>query len=381
METRLCLLSALELWHIVRIAERSSDLVDPANRRTPVDLKRSRITKLTPGSPSQTAIEDALTWATQQTRNRSWGFSHPIPGITNPVHVLVSSDTACWRTPYRIPHRVQSPLLPGSLVRLTPSLVASSPEHIFLQMARHLSPLQLTWLGCTLCATYTMHPRCITSDDLNDDSLFSAHPLTTRAILIRYLTEACSRHINGARKARKAACSVVEGAASPREIELALLGCLPRAMGGRALPIPQLNHRIAVDKRMGSIRHAYFSVDVCWPDARVALEYDSDTYHLDPHKRAHDNDKRAALEQLGYWVLPVSSKQLDSLTFIDDVLKRVGAHLGVRDRSHDRRYDWHARRSQLRRALHNLAFHGIPWPGATPCAPQSTDRATYGAEG
>ena len=89
------------------------------------------------------------------------------------------------------------------------------------------------------------------------------------------------------------------------------------------------------------------------------MEYDSDAYHLDPRRRARDNDKRAVLERMGWRVLPFSTKQFDSIAMSDDMFRRIGTYLGIKDRSGESRYDWQARRSQLMTRLWRLCSSGI----------------------
>ena len=186
-------------------------------------------------------------------------------------------------------------------------------------------------------------------------SLSGHTPTCEDARLQAYLANAAEVGAYGAKKALAAMPYVLEGAASPRELSLALNMTLPRSMGGYALPKPLLNCRIDVDKR---IRTAYgkdhFTVDACWVEQKLVVEYDSDAFHLDPKRRAHDNDRRAMLGEMGYRVLPISSKQQDALVLSDNAFRRLGKLLGVKDRSGESRYDWQARRSALRRTLREL---------------------------
>lgn len=232
----------------------------------------------------------------------------------------------------------------------------SSPEHVFLQAAVRLGMVDLIWLACELCSLYTVHPR------LQGD-LLPARPLTTLPRLTAYIQKACELGgVFGAKKALRAAGYALARAASRREVALALLATLPRSMGGRAIPKPQLNYDIKIDKRLTSIHNwRSFTVDACWPEQKVVLEYDSDTHHLDPQRRARDNDKRDALKAMGYQVVVVSTKQYDSLVMVDDSLLRLCRYLGVRNRAGESRYDWQKRRSDLRRCLYRLDKHGIAW--------------------
>ena len=48
------------------------------------------------------------------------------------------------------------------------------------------------------------------------------------------------------------------------------------------------------------------SCDLCWPDQRFALEYDSDTFHSDASKLHLDSSRRSTLEKAGVHVVSVT---------------------------------------------------------------------------
>lgn len=50
--------------------------------------------------------------------------------------------------------------------------------------------------------------------------------------------------------------------------------------------------------------------DLCWPDQRFALEYDSDTFHSDASKLHLDSSRRSALEKAGVHVVSVTKNQV-----------------------------------------------------------------------
>lgn len=353
MDTVLCLGSALELYHVARIADERPVRSDPFARRDPLRLRYARIGRLRGGAPSCDETALLLRQLDAFAPARLSDGMAPVAGLTAPLHVLVSGSTARWTTGIRMPHRASEALPPRSLVRVEPGLLLSSPEHMVLYAASKLDAVSLTWLASELCAVFSVHPTL-------RGPLLPARPLTTLERLAAYLESAVEQGAYGAKKALRAAGLAVERAASPREIAVCLAMTLPRAMGGRAIPKPVLNHRIDVDRRVGPI-HGWdgFTVDACWPDAKLVVEYDSDAHHLDPRRRARDNDKRAALEEMGYRVIPISTKQYDTLQMADDAFQRVAHHLGVRNRAGEGRYDWQGRRSKLRLQLWRLLDRGV----------------------
>ena len=353
MDTILCLGSAEEYWHIARVVDDPQMRVDPVARRRLLTISCSRSTlidKQVPATLTLSAIQRGLQRFDMPGLP---GGVQEILGLTCPVHVLAASGGTCRRSAQRVVHQVRVPLPPDSLVRIEDGLMVSTPEHLYLQAASQLDSLELSWFASELCALFSIHPS-------NEGGLLPAQPLTTLKRLEKYLVAAIAINAYGAKKALAGLSNAVEGAASRREIACAMRMFFPRAQGGRGIPKPMLNLGLPVDKRLASV-HGWktLSVDIAWPEARLAMEYDSDTYHLDPRRRARDNDKRAVLEQMGWRVVPFSTKQFDSLSMSDDAFQRIGAALGVRNRAGETRYDWQSRRSELMLRLWHLCEHGI----------------------
>lgn len=332
---------------------------DPSARRASVGLQRTRIRYLPKGVPSEAEIAEAMKCVDEKRARLS--FLAAVPeiesSVSSPLCLLVSDETRGRTTEKKAVFRTKGPLPPGSLVRLGSKLVISSPEHVVLHMAKYLSDLEITWLACTLCAVYSIHPRLGSAG-----KLWPARPLTTVEQIMSYLERAAEQKVHWSRKALAATARAINAAASPKEIECALLMTLPKSMGGYALPRPTLNGSIGLDHRMASPgQWDDFSVDALWAGQKLALEYDSDSIHMDPHRRARDNAKRNALEAMGYRVLPFSTKQLDSTVLTDGVMKSIAGHLGIRQRYTDTDYDWQGRRSSLRRDLRRLSHGAVGW--------------------
>ncbi len=352
METTLCSTSALEYWHVARVADGSAERSDPAARRKPLSFARTCRAELSDGAPSPAETALLARALGQFAPARLSDCLLNVDGLSLPLHVLVKPGSTRRKTDERIPHQARPPLPNGSLVQVEEGLLVSSPEHIYLQMAAQLDEVGLAWLASELCAVYTVHP-------ILGGGLLPAWPLTSLKTLRHYVKNAARQKAYGAKKALKALDHAVEFAASRRELSCAFRMSLPRAMGGRAIPKPQLNVPISLDRRLASVYgQSTVSVDLCWPEQMVALEFDSDTYHLAGRRRAHDNNKRGILEQMGWRATPLSSAQLDSLALADNAFRRVAGYLGVKDRSKETRYDWQGRRSSLLRRLWQLEKAG-----------------------
>ena len=158
METSLCFTSALEYWHVARVADGPTERTNPVARRTPLDFAREHQAVLEDKTPSST--ETALL-------TRALGRFAPaqlsdgvldVDGLTRPLHVLVGPEGTRRKTNDRVPHRGQTPLPENSLVRVEDGLEVASPEFAYLQMAARLDEVGLIWLASELCSVFTVHP-------------------------------------------------------------------------------------------------------------------------------------------------------------------------------------------------------------------------------
>ncbi len=353
MDTVICLKSAWEYWHVARVVDDPTMRADPVARSKPLPIARSRVAVLDAATASPASLSMLQRGFAQFEGVTLSDGSHPVCGLTAPVHVLAARGGTCRQLETRVVHRVSLPLPPESLVRIENGLLVSSPEHLYLQAAGKLDPLELTWLASELCSLFSVHPSGV-------GGLLPAQPLTTVQKLGSYLQTACAMGTYGAKKALSSLRDAVEHAASRREIACALRISLPRSQGGRGIPKAVLNYPVDVDKRLASVHGWHrMTLDMAWPDAQLAMEYDSDSFHLDPRRRARDNDKRAVLEQMGWRVVPFSTKQFDSIVMADDVFRRIGSYLGVKNRAGEARYDWQTRRSELNRRIWKLSENGV----------------------
>lgn len=96
-----------------------------------------------------------------------------------------------------------------------------------------------------------------------------------------------------------------------------------------------------------------FRCDLCWPEARLDVEYQSRENHEGELSRIRDSRRANALAAMGWTVLGVTNDELNSLAATDAVAEAIRRHLGKRLRTNVS--DWHARKLRLRRRL------GLPW--------------------
>ncbi|GKG85370.1 hypothetical protein CE91St35_07520 [Eggerthella lenta] len=92
-----------------------------------------------------------------------------------------------------------------------------------------------------------------------------------------------------------------------------------------------------------------FRCDLCWPEAKLDVEYQSRESHSGEKKRIEDSRRANALASMGWTVVSVTNDELDSLAATDAIADRIRKHLGKR--SQVREANYHSRKLKLRRQL------------------------------
>lgn len=245
--------------------------------------------------------------------------------LTFPIHTLVCRPEARTRWKGAICHANSKPLPRGSFIKVDKGVFVSSPELCFVLMARYLSLIMLVKLGCELCGTYGIPTIGHIDYDLE-------HPYTTRERLERFLEQADS--LPGIDKARKAFTHLVFGSASPMETKLALLLCLPLHRGGYGLPKPQMNPHVNPKQRKRFISNGTcYYCDLLWPEAAIALEYDSFEFHGTRTAQANDAKRRTELLGRDIVAVSVTGRTVQNLLELDKVAHTLAKRLGVRIRN------------------------------------------------
>lgn len=238
--------------------------------------------------------------------------------LARPLHVIVSDQKLRRPSSVFVCHVWSGPLPKGSVLDTQNGFCVCSPELCFLQMANSLSMVELIMLGFELCGTF----------DVNNGDVRECQPLTSAAKLWAFADK--MHGVNGRKNALAALKQVVDGSASPRETALCMCLCLPYRLGGYGFEKPKLNHRIDIPRALKShVHQSYFVGDLCWPDHRLDVEYDG-SLHLDADRRASDEARRTVLEAMGFTVVAVTRKQLNSVAATHAVAETLALHLGRR---------------------------------------------------
>lgn len=241
------------------------------------------------------------------------------PGIARPVHCLSSQKTRGAGTLWKA-HLSSYEYPPNSFHQIGNGLHVPCPELCFVQACTTTSVHRALKIGAALCSSFLVSPAAPLG-------LLSRQPLTTPARIQKFIARI--PHLRGTKKAARLLPYLPSKAASPPETFLFLALTLPSPWGGYHLPPPLLNHRIKSGQRAQSIAQRRSLVpDLYWPQAKLALEFDSDTVHLNSTQAMRDSTKRLAFESSGRRTITVTTNQLASRDRMNHIAQQLARSLG-----------------------------------------------------
>lgn len=262
-------------------------------------------------------------------------------GVRLPCEVVSTADSFSQATRLRgvdVIHSSGNPFESDRYFSLlgNAGLLVPEPELAVAQAACELGDLGVIWALSLLCGDFSFSG--------SSGALVRCEPLSSMRRVSGFIER--SAGLTGVGILRRVSPYVVERAASPPEIDLALKLSLPPAYGGSGLPRPDLNARINLGERAAmTTGRGYVVPDVLWRDAKCALEYDSDEIHLNPEQARLDSTKRFALSLMGYETVSVTNLMLKDRRSMDRLACSLARILGVRIRPRARKYE--QRRSEL----------------------------------
>ncbi len=306
-------------------------------------LRSVDITKLAFARGNQLNIPDEVP-STQEVigATQKVAFKHPSLCIKSPYNVLINEPAKCYSTNLFISHALKETLKYGALQLLCDSVLVSSPSLVFLQIAAQEKDfITLLQLGFEICGTYqTTRTSAVPA--------YQVPPLTSVQALRDFVGRCPSFY--GNKKARKALQYVADNSASPLETKLALLLGLPMLYGGYGLGIPCMNFEIETSSAALSISgRRHLRADLCWPKAKLDVEYQSREMHEGELSRAKDSRRTNALAAMGWKCIAITNDEVDSMYAMDTIAETIRKHIGKRNRI--RVSDYHSRKLKLRMQL------------------------------
>lgn len=337
-----------------------------------------RCARVRPKAQDRASLKEFSRSAACRAAWRCGAVAHPVDIVVRSAEARVRSKTLCC-------HVAGHAFPDGSFRRLADGLYVASPELVFLQMAQYLNGINLAVLGFELCGCYAVSVDPSSFDIRALFEMFDlercgaggrpgfgaiqersegfeqvSSPLSSVSRLKRYLNRADGA--SGVAKARWALDHVIANSASPMESLLALRFVLPGSSGGWGLPHPEMNGKVSISQRASmSYGRRYRVCDLLWRAEGVAVEYDSDAFHVGGRKIAEDSARRSELMHSGVLVLTMTSRSFYDYAAFDAQAHVLTKMLRRRGRSHVRDLD------QRRRALHHCLTKGCAALGDDLC--------------
>lgn len=327
-----------------------------------------------------------------------------LKNVALPIRVFVDEGSSVEKTQLIDPARMPRFLPRQELVDLGAGLFITSPQLTLFQLARdfnwqHLALFMLEACGLFASTRYTLRAELVAKEveklysskasslmripsviEYCDESgnpiaqidaygrplgwtpcvdrfgritdLWKRPPLTTVEVLSSVIDE--SEGVRGLPVARRAASQVQNGSGSPLEARLLLLLCASARLGGEQWERPSLNRRISYDNQAQCLSGSGYCVcDFLWPEKKVLIEANGESYHSDRNGFRLESGRRAALESMGYSVFDISYSQISNLDqfeiMVDTFARNAGFSLFTRSEAFLRR----------RRALHKELFSPV----------------------
>lgn len=267
---------------------------------------------------------------------------HPGLSLPRPAHVLVPH--ACRR---RLTDACRAHVLADepegrAFVSLGKTTFSSTVPFALMQMASQIKdPIELLELLYEACGTYQTKRTAI-------ESAYQVENLAT----VDRIAKFCARNssLRGARKVSRALAYVADASASARETKLALIVGLPKTNGGYGMGIPRMNYEVEASAAAKLLTgKSSFRCDLCWPEVKLDVEYQSRESHSGEESRIGDSRRTNALVAMGWSVICVTNNELDSVYATDAIASSIGHMLGKRCRI--RVADYRRKQLDLRRRL------------------------------
>ena len=254
------------------------------------------------------------------------------PGLSieRPVHILLGAASRCRSTSRRVSHVCTRQMRGKPLLRLSDGVGVCSAPFACVQAAPSAkNKIDLLELAYELCGTYRTR-RTSTAP------AYQVPPLMTMRSLRSFVS--LNPSIAGARIVARVLPYLAE-------TKQALVLGLPTSYGGYGLGIPRMNYEVkAIAGARTTSGRSSFRCDLCWPDAKLDVEYQSREMHEGEESRIRDSRRTNALMAMGWTVVGVTNDELDSLAATDAIADTIRRLLG--------------KRVQVRDYHRNVAFDG-----------------------
>ena len=222
-------------------------------------------------------------------------------------------------------HREKASIPPGQLLHIGQDVYVCSPELTLLQACAQRGFIDALLLAYEFCGSYALQ---------YGENLVRRQPLCTVERCERLIQQLRGTRMRGLETFERVLGYTLDGSASPKETQLALLVVLPQARGGYGLPRPELNRSVRLSSAAARILGlGHCTPDLSWPERKLAIEYDSELEHYGQGKlqqHATDSQRAIALRKDGWYVMSITLGQLLDPQRLDACANEIARILEVR---------------------------------------------------
>ena len=274
-------------------------------------------------------------------------------GHEDAVDVLAGRHCKCYESDLLRTHLWSRNLPVGSTLELYEDVRIISPELLMLCLAGRASLAHTVMMASELCGSFAVYdppapiraflqrildsgkkipvvqgwkPYIDASGKLG--TLWSRPPLTSPGKLTSFAADSDLK--KGASRLVRAASLVKEGAASPFEVQTAVLLGFPRRMGGYGIGGFVANGKVPlnVGGKALSLKSCCYC-DLFWEEQGIDVECQSAMVHQNADSFLSDSERTTALKGMGIDVLPLTFDQLKDAGRFDCFVNVLANSLGL----------------------------------------------------
>ena len=213
-----------------------------------------------------------------------------------PLHIAITNPNNIYSCKKLKTHYLKQGFINNSFLKYSNDIYIASPELVFCQMAKELTIEQLMLLGLEYCGTY------VPSESSAEGFVSNLSPITT-ASRVKKFVMALKMHNNnfpGIQNAITVSNFLIDNCASPMESRLYIKLGMPRNLGGYGVKNLTANTRINLSKKAATILgFPYLRADFSIKGSKIAIEYDSNTFHDNTGQNEKDKLRANALQYDG----------------------------------------------------------------------------------
>ncbi len=243
------------------------------------------------------------------------------------------------RTASSYVHLHSTPLPAGSFIRGGDGRLYACPELAFVQM-------------CYDCLN--IHEAIMIGNCLCQNRGLGMAPLTTVAKLRAYVEQLGM--VRGKTRAMDALTYLKDNYRSPMEVKGHMALALPHHLGGLGLSkFSEINMMFRISQEEADAlgqKMPCLMPDFCYPEGKIAGEYQSKAFHSTPEAKKHDQKRKKTFEQNGFRVFFMEARDFYNPKRFDKLCREIAKAMGKTIRIISKNFD--EMQAQLRSYLPGL---------------------------